>query len=84
MMVPQPAQALVLLFKPDREARDTQTRDAVAAGSSPFFLWCFFLLFFEDRRWPRCVIFFESGFVFAFEEGLCLAVPVPVLASGFR
>ena len=39
MMVPQPAQALVLLFKPDREARDSQTRDAVAEGSSPFFLW---------------------------------------------
>jgi hypothetical protein len=39
MMVPQPAQALVLLFKPDREARDSQTRDAVSEGSSPFFLW---------------------------------------------
>ena len=36
-MVPQPAQALVLLF-PEAE-RSGQTRDAVAAGAEPFFIW---------------------------------------------
>jgi hypothetical protein len=55
-MVPQPAQAVVLLF-PDAE-RSGQTRDAVSEGSSPFFLW---FVRFPYPRVPFAGMFFISA-----------------------